>query len=136
MLFRCDCEYELSFFPPWPKICSGGQPSLDNSSPCVLENNRDISDEGDTADEDKDDRLLIMWMVMMKHTSSLGENGKVRGLRLQKTLKTVYLVVLRKRRSKNCFTITISMIPSCHQIHYHHHPSPPGPVDVVLVLRS
>ena len=54
MLFRCDCEYELSFFPPWPTICSGGPPSLDNSSPCVLENNRDVSDEGDTEDEDSD----------------------------------------------------------------------------------
>ena len=73
----------------------------------MLENNRDMSDEGDTEDDDSD-RLLIMWMVVvvvmmmvvvmvMKHTSSLGENGKIRALRLQKALKTVDLVVLWRR---------------------------------------
>ena len=82
---------DLNYFvvAPWLRICSGGPPSLDSSSPCVLENNRDISCQGDTGDEDSD-RLLIMWMVVkVKHTSSLGENGKIRGLRLQKALKIV-----------------------------------------------
>ena len=30
----------------------------------MLENNRDMSDEGDTEDDDSD-RLLIMWMVIL-----------------------------------------------------------------------
>ena len=55
---------------------------------------------------------------MMIHTSCLGENGKIRGFRLQKALKTVDLIMLRKRRSK-IFYHTI--IPSCHKIHHYHH---------------
>ena len=43
--------------------------------------------------------VMMVVAMMVKHTSSLGENGKIRGLRLQKALKTVDLVVLRKRRS-------------------------------------
>ena len=55
--------------------------------------------------------IIVVMVVMMKHTSSLGENGKIRRLRLQKALKTVDLVVLRKRRSK-----FFAPFPS-----YHHH---------------
>ena len=99
---------DLNYFvvAPWLRICSGGPPSLDSSSPCALENNRDISDKVDAGDEDSD-RLLIMWMVVKKHTSSLGENGKIRRLRLQKAFKTVNLIVLRKRRSKSFYHTTI-----------------------------